>query len=174
MYILFKLAPNLRRMIRITIIVILTISLPPLYNQIQNTKTTNRLSIFFQLRLENYVLFDDAKPGDVAIATSFKVKYPTYVEDKIIHKNYPVFRVINNVCYLEGDRLDVTERLEVQWMAVEGLQVWNMNPTQNDDVVVILKANEMELKNMNDFVANVVRKKIFFSKSDDWLAYILK
>ena len=40
--------------------------------------------------------------------------------------------------------------------------------------MVILKANETELKNMNDFVADVVRNNFFFSKSDGWLAYIHK
>ena len=59
-------------------------------------------------------------------------------------------------------------------MAVGGHQDWNVNPIQNDDVMVILKVNETELKNTNDFVADVVRNNLFFSKSDDWLAYIRK
>ena len=120
------------------------------------------------------MLFDDAKPDDIVMATAFKIKYPAYVEDKIIHKNYLVFGVVKNFCYLEGDMLNVKEKLEVQWMAVGGHQDWNVNPIQNDEVMVILKANEMELINMNDFVAYVVRNNLLFSKSDGWLAYIRK
>ena len=77
------------------------------------TKQRIDYRISFQSRLENYVQFDDKKPGNVVIATSFKIKHPTYVEDKIIHKSYLVFRVVNSFYYLEGDRLSVTEKLEV-------------------------------------------------------------
>ena len=80
------------------------------------------------------------------MATAFKSKHPAYAEDKIIRKNYLVFGVVNNFCYLEGDRLNVTEKLEAQWMAVRGCQDGNKNPMKNDDVMVILKANETELK----------------------------
>ena len=95
------------------------------------------------------------------MAANFKIKHLAYIEDKIIHKNYLVFGVVKKFCYLEGDRLNVTEELEVQWMAVGGRQDQNVNPMQNDEVTVILKVNETELINMNDFVADVVRKKLF-------------
>ena len=146
-------------------------SLPP-NSKYKKQQIDYRIS--FQLRSENYVQFDDAKPGDVIMATAFKIKHPTYVKDKIIRKNYLVFRVINHFCYLEVDRLNITEKLEVQWMAVGGRQDWNVSPMQKDDVKIILKANETELKHMNDFVADVIRNNFFFFKSDVWLAYIRK
>ena len=67
--------------------------------------------ISFQSRTEIYVLFDDAKTGNIVMAAAYNIKHPTYVEEGSIHNNYLVFGVVANFCYLEGDRLNVTEKL---------------------------------------------------------------
>ena len=65
------------------------------------------------MRTENCELFDDAKPGNLMMATAYNIKYCVYVDDGTIRKNYLVFGVVNNFCYLEGDRLNETKKLEV-------------------------------------------------------------
>ena len=80
-------------------VVTFLIFLPPLYQRQQETKNNYRIS--FQSRSDNYVLFDDAKPGDIVMATAYNMKHPVYVEEECVHKNYLIFRVVNNFCYLE-------------------------------------------------------------------------
>ena len=44
-------------------------------------------------------------------------------------------------------------------MAVGGHHDWDIMPTPNDELMVILKANKMDLKEIDDFMADGVKNK---------------
>ena len=76
------------------------------------------------------------------MATAYNIKHPSYVEEESENKNYLLFGVVNKFCYLEGDRSNVAEKLEFQWTVVGGCQDWDIAPTHNRDLMVVLKAND--------------------------------
>ena len=87
---IFKLAPKSRRRVIENIILTLIMFLPLSVN-VNNNKKRQINQMSFQSRSDNYVLFDDAKPGDIVMATVYNIKNPAYVEEDNIHKNYLVF-----------------------------------------------------------------------------------
>ena len=76
--------------------------------------------ISFTSRTDNYVLFNDTKPGDIVIATPYNIKHHSYVKERYVNNNYLISGVVKNFCYLEGDGFNVAKKLEVQWIAVRG------------------------------------------------------
>ena len=56
------------------------------------------------------------------MATAYIIKHPDYVKEYTVNKNYILFGVILIFYYLEGDRFDVSNKLENQWMEVGGRQ----------------------------------------------------
>ena len=118
------------------------------------------------------------------MAAASGISHLTYLAGKFC-RSYMVFGVATYLVYFDYDTdkgdddwdgiAKNKEHLKVKWVNVPGNSNtdWAILPPLNDWVRVIGKAVDGELRRMNGFTKDEVRKHLSWVKPEEWLPYIV-
>ena len=125
--------------------------------------------------------WNDAKPGDLVMATASDIAHPAFKEG-FIANSYIMLGSVVEFVYVEWDTgmkdvnldgvVEQHERLKVSWLDVEGVSDddWGVTPPVPQWVKVIAKKGDHKLDGLNGFMTEEIRNNFFHTKRSGWNA----
>ena len=122
--------------------------------------------------------WENPMPGDLVMTTARRIKHPALRAGMISNPNFLIFGSVKYFTYVDWDtgRKDDEwdgvvrshERIRVDWMHVEGIDNWPVNPPAHKWVDVIAKKTNGSVTGMNVEIKRMAERFFYHDSKEGW------